>query len=458
MIMLKKIIKVFFKILFFLLMFAIAAGLILAGLYFKKISNQHYVFGTAVDQVFNKAESIFSVNPDYILGDSFQIDGKLTMELSSEEYASKSSSDIEYMKKNQILSNLSKMDTVFLFQQDRKKNQLYGEITQKIGEEEIYSGKRYINNSTQYFIVNSILSNYVNDGNNNYFESFGEEITTKDNISYLYHFIADSIKNNVTSEQLKVYDRNTLIGNESKSMGLVSYRVTDKEYKRLLKAILKDLKNDTRARQILSFGHYHIDQLKIDTKKNYLDPDASYTINIYLTKTLFKIEKYELIYLKGDQKNILSYEGNMDKGIFYYSENAELKYRGNYESTKRRMNITILDHMNNEIGSIKGEKDKSSMTLIATIDLEKHNYDISYSSKNIDLKDNTYTREDSLVFKIAEDKIIQMQGKIEMVSTISKDPKIMTDTDSSVLRSSITEKESRQLETLNEKIKERLEK
>ena len=458
MVMLKKIIRVFFKILFFLLLFAIAGCLIYAGLYFAKISDKHYIFGEAIDQAFDKAESIFSIDNDYILGDSFQIEGTLKMELSSEEYANKGLTDIEYKKKNQVLSNLSKMDTTFLIQQDREKQQLYGEITQKIGEEEIYAGKRYINNSTQYFFVNKILSNYVNDGNNNYFETYSEEITTVDNISYLYHFIANSIKKNVTSEQLKAYDQETLIGNDTKKMGLVSYRVTDKEYKRLLKALLNDLKNDPRASQILSAGDYHIDELKVDTKKKYIDPEASYTINIYVTKTLFKLEKYEIIYLKGDQKNVFTYEGDMDKGIFYYSENAELKYRANYESTKRRMNITIYDRVDNEIGSIKGEKDKNSLMLTATVDLEHYNYDISYTSKNQDLKDSTYTREDVLVFKLMKDKVIQLQGQIEATSTISKDPKIMIDTDSSVLRSSLTENESRQLESLNEKIKERLEK
>ena len=428
------------------------------GLYFGRVSDPQYVFGEMVDQVFDKAENIFSVDSDYYMGDSFQIEGTLKMELSSEEYRNKSATDVEFKKKNQMLANLSKMDTTYLYQQNKENGQAYFELNQKIGEEEIFAGKYYINNSTQYFFVNKVLSNYVNDGNNNYFESYGEEITTIDNISYLYHFMGDSIKNHITKEQLKALDTDTMLGEETIKAGLISYRITDKEYKRLLKAVLKDLKSDARASQILSLRYPHLDDLKVDTKKKYLKSNESYTINIYVSKPFYQIVKYEVVYLKDDTKNIYTYEGDLKKGYFYYSENNELKYRADYQATAKKIDIVVYDRLNKEIGTIKEEKDKNNLMFTATLDLIHHNYDITYISKNKDLVDRTYTREDTLDFKIMEDKVTKLQGKVELISKIQGEAKIMEDTDSSVLRSSLTDEENEKLEKLHDTIKERLEK
>ena len=166
--MFKKILRIFFKILFFLLLIAIAIGLIMFGLYYGKISDKQYVFGNMIDIVFDKTENIFSIDNDYILGDNFTVDGTIKMTLSSEEYAKKGLTDIEYKKKNNMLTNLSKMDTTFKIQHDKKHEQVYADLTQKIGTEEIFSGKYYVANSTRYFFVNSILKNYVNDGGNTF--------------------------------------------------------------------------------------------------------------------------------------------------------------------------------------------------------------------------------------------------------------------------------------------------
>ena len=453
----RKILKVFFKVLFFLILIAFAVSLILFGLYYSKISEKQYIFGSMIDGIFEKTEHIFNIHSDYYLGDNFQVDGTLTTTFSSEDYQNKSVADLEYLKKNRMLANLSLMNTTYQIKQDKDHGKVFVSLDEKIGEEELFSGKYYITNSTEYFFVNGILSNYVNDGANNYFESYSEEITTTDNIQYLYDFIKESIKNNISDEDLKGYDVDTLVGNDTIHAAQVSYRITDKSYKTLLKAVLKDLKKDERASQILSLIYPNLKDLKVNEKKKYLKSNESYTINVYVSKPFFHPVKYEVIYLKDDQKEIYTYEGNLEKGTFYYSLNNEVKYRANYVSTSKRIDIQVFNQMNQDVGTIKVEKDKNSMMFTMTLELGERKWDVTYTMKQKDLKSDSYVREDNLSFKFMNQMVTIMQGNIEAVSNITSSPKIEEDVSSSVLRSTLSEEEASGIDTLRDKIKSRLE-
>ena len=454
----KRFFKIFFKVLFFLLLIGVAISLILIGLHYSKISKKHYVFSTVVDNVFEKGEKYLSIPNEYNLGDNFQVEGTVKMKFSSEDYLNKSKNDPEYKKKYRKLENLSKVNTTYLIQHDKKNEKVYAEVDEKLGKEELFHGKYLVSNSTKYIFVEKILNNYINDGAANYFETYVEDVNTTDNVIYLYNFIRDSIKNNITEDDLIGYDVETLIGEETKDVGQISYKIDDKSYKELLKNILKDIKKDARAKEIVSLIYPNFEDLKVNEKKHYLKSNESYTFNIYTTKLYFKPVKYEVVYLKDDQKEIYTYEGDMKKGVFYYSENNEIKYQANIESTNKKTNILVYDDTNNEVGTIKLEKDENSLMFTMTLDLETKKYDVSYSMKNKDLEKNKYNREDYLSFKVINDKVTKIEGNIELNSKISKDVKINEDTTSSVLRSSLKTEDEEKLQKLHETIEARLEK
>ena len=66
------------------------------------------------------------------------------------------------------------------------------------------------------------------------------------------------------------YDVETLIGDETKDVGQISYKINDKSYKELLKNILKDIKKDARAKEIVSLIYPKFEDLKVNEKKHYL--------------------------------------------------------------------------------------------------------------------------------------------------------------------------------------------
>ena len=450
--------KLFLKVLFFVALIAIAVFLIYYGIYYTRISREDYIFHKMIDKVFDKSHEIVKIDPEYMVGNKFTVEGNVKMNLSSEDYKSKSLTDPEYKKKNQKLINLSKMDTTYSFKHNKDKGLVFYSLDSKIGNEEIFSGKYYIENSTQYFFINNVVKQYVNDGGNNYFESFKKDTTTSDNIDYLYNFIRNSLKKNISDEELVGYDVETYVGNSNIKAGQISYKITNKSYKKLLKALLKDLNNDERASQILSLMYPDYKNWKVNDKKKYLKNNESYTISVYVSKPFFHPVKYEVVYLKDDYKEIYTYEGNLSDGVFYYSENNEMEYRAVVSSTSKKVDITVFDKFKNEVGSIKFEKDKKNMMFTMTLELEDDKYDITYYSKNKDSKGGSYTRDDNLTFKFMNDKVVKIQGEVTAKSKISSSAKIMEDVSDSILRSTLTDEEANKLKENRDKIKLRLEK
>lgn len=456
--MLKNIKKILIKVFLFLIIIGFACGLIYIGLYLNKVSKKSYPFKVTVDKVFAKAEQILLEDDKYILKDNFYISGSVDSELSSEEYASKSKVDIEYLKKNNKLKNLSLMDTKFEISQDRNNGRWYASLDEKIGTNSVFSGKYLINDSTRYFLVNGILKNYVNDGGSTYFESFNDKNSSISNLNYVYYFIRDSLKKHIKEEELEGFDTETNINNESMKVSQISYKITDKTIKNLLSGVLNDLKKDDKCKNIIGGIFSDFSNWKIDKNKKYLNSNESYILNIYTKKLINTPLKYEIVYMVDDQKEIYSYEGDENNGVFYYSLNNEVKYNAVYKNNNKKVDITVTDRKDNSVGTIKIDKDVNNLIFTLTLDLDKDKYDINYSRKFANYNKDNYDREDNLSFRIMKDMINKINGNIKVTSKVESKAKIDEDISDSVLRSTISASENEKIDNLRENISNVLEK
>lgn len=457
--MVKKIKKLVFKIFLILIILGMAGVCLYIGFYLDKVSKKSYVFGVAIDKIFGKVEDVYSMNNKYELGDIFSISGDVDLELNSEDYVAKSKVDSEYLKKNNLLKNLTSMDIKYEIMQDKSKGRFYTSLDEKNGKSTIFSGKYLIDNSTKYFIIDGLLKNYVNDGGSSYFESLTEKSTTDDNILYVYNFIRDSLKRNILDSDLNGYDVETNIGNERRKVSQISYKITDKSIKQVLEGVLKDLKKDKKCKDVIGGLYSDFSNWKVDKNKKYLNSNESYTINIYTQKIINTPLKYEIVYLVDDQKEIYTYEGNEDEGVFYYTLNNEVKYNAIYESNEKQVIVNVTDRKNNSVGIIKVEKDINNFIFNLTLDLESDKYDISYSRKFSNFeKDKGYDREDIASFKIMKDMVNKINGNVKVTSKVSYNVKIDEDISDAVLKSTLSAEENKKIENLQDDIRTILEK
>lgn len=442
-----------------ILLITIAGGFIYIGLYFDDLAKPKTVLGVGIDKVSYYLKTLLADDGKYKIGDNFAIEGTIDFELDSEYYLNESVNNIEYKQKYNLIKNISNMDTKFNIKQDKSSKKLYMDLEEKIGEESIISSKYFSENSTEYYMVKSVLPNYVNNGSFNYFETLDEENTTKDNIEYLYDYIFIALKNNLKDEYFTKYQVNQNIAGKNIKVNQYSIKLTDSVIRKILNGILDDLKKDERASKILKNTFKDFEELRIEDDKFFLESKESYTLNVYSTRYLHKPLKYELIHLKGDDKTIYTYEGDFTKGEIYVVEQDKVIYEIDSSMKKNNIEFIINDANLNKLGEIKIERDSTGSNYIFNFDDENMKYDFVYSSKFSNVKKNTsYTNEKKLSFKVVKNKVSQLNGDIVLTTNVSKDVAIVEDASDAVLSSTLTEEQNKKLDNLKESIKERLEK
>ena len=276
-------------------------------------------------------------------------------------------------------------------------------------------------------------------------------------MDYLYGFIKDSLSKEL-GERAKKYVINTNVNNKQEELNEVSIRLTDKEIKNILKDILKSLKKDKEANKILSSIDNKFSKRKVNEKKEYLKKNESYTINIYSTKLFNKIKKYEIVYMNKDNTKNYSIDVNKNKGVFYYSEDNNLKYKANYIINSKKTNIDIYDNVDKKIGNVVIEKDVNNLLFTLTLKNKDKSYDIIASSKFKNYnKNQSYTNEITMSVKIMEKQKSVLSGTIKSISKVNNKPIITEDTAEAVLKSTLTDEENDKIDNLYDNIKGRLE-
>ena len=200
--MLKKLLKY----LLFLLFVAFSISLILCGLYFERLSKPRSVYKTGINMINEYVNDYFKVEDRYIFDDVFSINGSMNVNISSEKYEEEKKNDESYLEKAKIVNNLNKLNASYSISHDSKNKKMFLSLDEKLNSDNLFSGKYIIMDSTEYFFVQGILSNYVNGGSGNYFEGLSSEDTSFSNIDYLYNFILISISNNLEKDTSIIRD------------------------------------------------------------------------------------------------------------------------------------------------------------------------------------------------------------------------------------------------------------
>lgn len=451
----KKIIIICFLIVLILL----SGMLIFLGIYLTKLTKPNYIFGVGIDKLDNKIVNYTSVDSKYDVGDSISIDASLTFDLDSEDYLKKSKTDNEFLGKYKTLKNLNATTNNINLIQDIKDKEFLLEVNSSLNEEKLINYKYLIENSTGYYYLEDVLNKYVNEGTNNYFEMFNDDNSTKENVEYVHEASIKALKSSIHEDYFDKKTSTETIGGSTITVNCLSIRIDDKRIHNILNETLKNLRNDEKANQILTSIDKDFSKYKIKNSKEILKKQESYTINIYTSKYRNTALKYEIVHLNGDEKKTYSYEGNTNKGTFYYIEDDTVIYSVDLSDDGKIIEGKINDSTSKEIGAIKIERNDTGTYFTFDFDDGIKKYNAIYSSKNTNLKDNkSFSNEKQLSFKYIENKVSIISGTITLNSEITNKATIEEDTGESVLYSTLSEEVKNKYSTKKDRLKERLKK
>ena len=441
-------------IIFSICIFLVAITLISIGLYINSLSRPKNVMSKSIYFIRDIGNKYLISDKD--IGDTYTMNTSIDFNLDSEYYKRLSSTDPDSNKKFNFINNISNMDTKLFMSQDVNKKTLYTNLSMKIKDEELLGYKSYINNSTEYYFINGILDNYVNNGSCNYFESISLENTSKDNIDYLYNFIFKSLDNNMKDEYFKVYEKDTNINSQNTSVNQLSIKITNKRVREILNNILKDLKKDKKANNILSNVYKDFNKYKVKDNTNYFKRNEYYILNIYTTKFLYKPLKYEIIHMNGDEKESIIIERNKSINL-YYLEDDKVTYTSSIKVLNNSIVGKIYDSSTNEIGEFNLEKKSNDLLFNYSFDSDNNKIIIKYSSKYDKIKKNSYINNKKLDIKYLVSRESKLNGSILVKSEVMKNTDIDVDVNNAIFYSKLSSEKKDLIKNKFKKIKERLE-
>ena len=128
------------------------------------------------------------------LEDNYKTTSNIKMNLKSDYFSALATMDPSYAMISNLLNNLSNTENNITMVQDKENKKLFFNLDSKLSGQSLINTKYLVENATAYYSIDGVTNTYVNNGNNNYFESLNSSTTTNENLKYLIEMcIRDSL-------------------------------------------------------------------------------------------------------------------------------------------------------------------------------------------------------------------------------------------------------------------------
>ncbi len=448
-----------FIILIAVFVFLFAIFFISIGCYFERLSKSSSIVGNIIDHVQEKSWHYLFPSKDIFVGNQFTMESVLDFDLDSDYYKNQSLVDTEALRKYHILQNINNLDTKIMMKHDAKNRKLLLDFHQKLGIEELYHRKEYVENETGYYYVDGILNQYVNNGTCHYFETIRDNHSIRDNLLYINKYFFKALKNSMIEENYETYEVKTNVHGQERNVHQVSFRLTDKLIKTIWNSSIEEYEKDKEASFLISniFPNYKDYLLK--EEDSILSNDEYYIINIYTTNFLYIPIKYEVIHMMGDEKEVFIYEGDESSGDGYYLLNDKVEYVFQMKWKEKSIHVKIKNQKGEDLGDFRFDRDGNTITANYSFEEKDRKYDVIYSSKyEKEKKSKSLKNTQYLSFKYIENKVTHLSGAIAFVQKFDNKVFIDEELGDVILASKLTDEQKLLFDNKRNSIKERMEK
>lgn len=414
----------------FLVLLILGLLFLIGGLLITYFSSAKQVTTRVVNTLSkNVVDLIDDVTKQTGLEENFKTIQTLKINLQSDYFNALANMNPTYTTISKLLTNLSNTENTITIIQDKTNKKRFISYDSKLAGKPLITSKQLIENATEYYYVSGVTPNYINNGNNNYFESLDSTTTNIENEKYIIKKVTESITKNLKDEYLE----ESYEGNNKK----ITFILDENNLIELTNNILKDLKNDSKANTIMT--GYNKDFSKTKITKEDVKGLKTTKLNIYLDKFTLKVNKYELSL--ADAK-VIYYEEKEKAWIEFYTKdmlNQKLEIMKKADKTE----INILDSSNKSLGTISISKTKTNFDIVANIASEGTNIDISYNGQITNLKKGkSYDSSTTIKMNISSNNMTLINGTISLTGKTSNDTTMNEDLSNSILASSLPETEA----------------
>lgn len=381
-----------------------------------------------------------------IIGNNFNIQSTITTNLDSQVFKDEALTDSKMLENLFLINNLNASKTTLsIIHNTKDKKFFYNRQTIK-NDKVVVNDKYLIDNSTEYYFVQNFLDNYVNDGNNTYFETIKDDVDAMDNIKYLYKLILESIPDCIDEDYYNVTDTTTYIDNKTESVHKVSIKLDNIKLRKIANKVLAKLKKDKRAFNILNGVIDDFSNYRITSKTKYIGTNDTITVNFYTKGTLNKTKKYEVIKTAPKSTEGFTYEVK-NKKITLLKDN-KVRYYLKYKLTNTNIKVEVFNKSEKKIGSIVFDNTDTRKHLTIEIEDEVYDTSLDINYKVTDKKSTSYKSNTKAIINIKKDGKNYLSGTANMDTKVNNKVTINEEVDDVTFSSEITEEKKEELSNL----------
>lgn len=421
----------------------LVVGLIILGLILiagggvlTYFSSPSYVSKTVIKEFGQKATELMNSRIETGLEDNYKTTSNIKMNLKSDYFSALATMDPSYAMISNLLNNLSNTENNITMVQDKENKKLFFNLDSKLSGQSLINTKYLVENATAYYSIDGVTNTYVNNGNNNYFESLNSSTTTNENLKYLIEKIAESMANNLEESYLSE--------SYTDEYKVITITLTEQNIVTYGNKIINDLKNDEKANQIMTGYNANFSEVKLTEKD--VTGTGTIKVNIYLDKILSQVSQYELELGNGNKCIYYKENGKEIVELISEEETTTLEIENHGEKTE----INIKDGSNASLGTVTISQTSTNYDIVANITSEEATLDFGYNYQITNLKKSTsYDSAATTTIKMTAQNTTIIDGTITVTSQTTNDTTISEDTSSSVLASTLS---GTQTELLQQKI------
>lgn len=421
----------------------LVVGLIILGLILiagggvlTYFSSPSYVSKTVIKEFGQKATELMNSRIETGLEDNYKTTSNIKMNLKSDYFSALATMDPSYAMISNLLNNLSNTENNITMVQDKENKKLFFNLDSKLSGQSLINTKYLVENATAYYSIDGVTNTYVNNGNNNYFESLNSSTTTNENLKYLIEKIAESMANNLEESYLSE--------SYTDEYKVITITLTEQNIVTYGNKIINDLKNDEKANQIMTGYNANFSEVKLTEKD--VTGTGTIKVNIYLDKILSQVSQYELELGNGNKCIYYKENGKEIVELISEEETTTLEIEKHGEKTE----INIKDGSNASLGTVTISQTSTNYDIVANITSEEATLDFGYNYQITNLKKSTsYDSAATITIKMTAQNTTIIDGTITVTSQTTNDTTISEDTSSSVLASTLS---GTQKELLQQKI------
>lgn len=421
----------------------LVVGLIILGLILiagggvlTYFSSPSYVSKTVIKEFGQKATELMNSRIETGLEDNYKTTSNIKMNLKSDYFSALATMDPSYAMISNLLNNLSNTENNITMVQDKESKKLFFNLDSKLSGQSLINTKYLVENATAYYSIDGVTNTYVNNGNNNYFESLNSSTTTNENLKYLIEKIAESMANNLEESYLSE--------SYTDEYKVITITLTEQNIVTYGNKIINDLKNDEKANQIMTGYNANFSEVKLTEKD--VTGTGTIKVNIYLDKILSQVSQYELELGNGNKCIYYKENGKEIVELISEEETTTLEIEKHGEKTE----INIKDGSNASLGTVTISQTSTNYDIVANITSEEATLDFGYNYQITNLKKSTsYDSAATITIKMTAQNTTIIDGTITVTGQTTNDTTISEDTSSSVLASTLS---GTQTELLQQKI------